>query len=217
MDTIVVETAAHPDSAVIWMHGLGADGNDFVDLVPEVTPPGAKIRFIFPNAPVRPVTVNGGFPMRAWYDIVSPDLGENPDIAGILQSAQEIETLARSQIEQGIPAGRIVLAGFSQGGVVALQLGCRFPERLAGILALSTYSPTAHLLNQEASACSKGLPIFVGHGSFDPVVPPALNKEARVELEANGFSVEFHSYPMPHSVCPQEVRDIQAFLGKVLY
>jgi phospholipase/carboxylesterase len=215
LDSIVIETAPDPDAAVVWMHGLGADGNDFADIVPELGLAPLKVRFVFPNAPVMPVTVNGGMPMRAWYDISDPDLGRDPDIAGIRKSASLVAELVRAQELSGIASGRIALAGFSQGGVLALELGPRYEKPLAGILALSTYSPTAHLLGKEASAANQKLPILMAHGTVDPVVPPALAQKAREELEANGRSVDFRTYPMPHAVHPQEIQDIGVFIRSV--
>jgi phospholipase/carboxylesterase len=211
------ETAPGPSASVIWLHGLGADGNDFVPIVPELRlPPAAAVRFVFPHAPVRPVTINNGMRMRAWYDIAAADLNNRADITGVRQSQGEIETLITREKARGVPAARIVLAGFSQGGAIALYAGLRHAERLAGILALSTYLVQPDKLPAEAAAVNRDVPIFMAHGTLDPVVRFEWGLASRRALEANRNPVEWHQYPMEHSLCLEEVRAIGAWLGKVL-
>jgi phospholipase/carboxylesterase len=213
LETVEVETGPRPTAAVVWLHGLGADGHDFEPLVPELNWPGApSIRFVFPHAPVRPVTINGGMPMRAWYDIVSLGSGRDHDQQGIADSVNQVARLVRRECDRGIAAGRIVLAGFSQGGAIALQLALRFPERLAGLIALSTYLLLDHRLAAEADESNLGLPVFVGHGTQDPMVPHRLGEQLAGRLREMGYAVEWRSYAMPHSVCPQEVMDLAAWL-----
>ncbi len=218
LDFLTLETHPEPDASVIWLHGLGADGHDFESIVPELgLPPEFRIRFIFPNAPVRPIGINGNFPMRGWYDIRYADLSKEPDIQGIRESARLTAELIREQEKKGISSARIVLAGFSQGGAIALELGLRYPQKLGGIIALSTFSPTANTLKQEASEANRSIPLFWGHGTFDPVVPLALAETTEKELSAQGYSVKFCRYAgMPHSVCMEEIQDISGFLQKVL-
>ena len=214
---IEIESAPHPTAAVIWLHGLGADGNDFAGLVPELDlracPP---IRFVFPHAPSLPVTLNGGYVMPAWYDIYSPDLMQRQDAAGIGQSARAINALIEHEIARGIPAHNIVLAGFSQGCAMALHTGLRFPQRLAGIMALSGYLPLADTLLAERHPANTATPLFMAHGSQDPVVLPARGEASRDLLAQLGQPVQWHSYPMAHSVHPREVADIAVFLSHVL-
>ncbi len=203
---VVIEPARPARACVIWLHGLGADGHDFEPLVPQLRLPDALgVRFVLPHAPVRPVTVNGGQSMRAWYDIASPDLGLAPDLDGIARSAEYLRSLVAAQGDLGIPPERIVLAGFSQGGVVALHAALHMRARPAGVLALSTYLAAA-----EGDAT--GLRVFMGHGSADPVVPIEQARDARERLLALGAEVEWHVYPMPHSVHPDEVADIARWL-----
>ena len=213
---IEIESGASPRAAVLWLHGLGADGRDFEPIVPELGLGGLPaIRFVFPHAPVRPVTINAGMRMRAWYDIFQ--LGGGPeDEAGIRASQGFLETLIQAEKSKGIPASSIVIAGFSQGGAIALQAALRHPERLAGVLALSTYLPLAGKLAAEKAAANAATPIFMAHGSYDDIIPIARAQESRRILEAQGYRVEWRDYPMPHSVCPPEIDDISAFLGKVL-
>lgn len=214
---IQVETAPNPGAAVIWLHGLGADGNDFAGLVPELgLSARPAIRFIFPHAPAIPVTVNGGYMMPAWYDIFGADLISRQDTAGIRASAQAIAALIEREIARGIPAHRIVLAGFSQGCAMALHTGLRFPQTLAGIMALSGYLPLAEQFVAERTAANAHTPIFMAHGSQDPVVVPARGEASRDLLVKMGYPVQWHSYPMPHSLHPREVADISVFLGQVL-
>ena len=217
LTTIELETHPNPDAAVIWMHGLGADGNDFVPIVEELDLPAERgIRFIFPNAPMRPVTINGGAVMRAWYDIVGSDLTNRGDERGIRDSQQRIEQLIAREKTRGIASSQLLLAGFSQGGVIALQAGLRHPERLAGIMALSTYLALPQVLAAEAHAANAGVPIFMAHGTGDSMIRPAWAEASRRALEAQGYPVEWHAYPMQHSVCIEEVRDVSVWLKRVL-
>ena len=217
LDCITLEPDSPATACVIWMHGLGADGNDFVPIVPELNlPAGHGVRFVFPNAPTMPVTINGGYVMRAWYDIVAAELDKRADEAGVRRSQALIEELIADQRSNGIAADRILLAGFSQGGVIALQTGLRHKERLAGIMALSTYLACADSLGVEASAANRQIPLFMVHGSVDPVIPVTLAKLSKARLETHGYDVEWHEYGMPHSVCAEEIDDIAAFLKRVL-
>jgi len=214
---IQIETAPNPGTAVIWLHGLGADGNDFAALVPELDLSGCPgIRFIFPHAPSMPVTVNGGYVMPAWYDIRGVDLLSQQDEAGIRASEKAIKALIEREIARGIPAQKIVLAGFSQGSAMALHTGLRFPQALAGIMALSGYLPLAERFAAERSPANAHTPIFMAHGNQDPVVDPARGAASRDLLRSLGYPVQWHSYPMPHSVHPHEVADIAVFLTSVL-
>jgi len=214
---VELETGPNPSASVIWLHGLGADGHDFEPIAPELVRPGERsLRFVFPHAPVRPVTLNNGYRMRAWYDIHSLERLAMQDEAGIRASHAIVESLIRRENERGIRTDRIVLAGFSQGGAMSLYSGTRYPEKLAGIIGLSCYLLLESQLTTEKVAANQATPIFLGHGSQDPVVNPILGQESRRVLEQEGYAVEWHSYPMPHSVCPQEVADIAAWLRRVL-
>lgn len=214
---IQIDTAPKPSAAVIWLHGLGADGNDFAGLVPELDLTGCPaIRFIFPHAPEIPVTINGGYVMPAWYDILGTDLISRQDAAGIRTSEKAITALIEREMARGIPASRIVLAGFSQGCAMALHTGLRFPQALAGIMALSGYLPLAEHFAAERTAANARTPIFMAHGSQDPVVAPARGEASRDLLVRLGYPVQWHSYPMPHSLHPREVADIAVFLSQVL-
>jgi phospholipase/carboxylesterase len=216
-EAVEIETGTKPEGAVIWLHGLGADGHDFEPIVPELARPGERpLRFVFPHAPIRPVTLNGGFAMRAWYDIVSLERRGPEDESGIRASQALVEALIRRENERGIPSERIVLAGFSQGGALALVTGTRYPHKLAGIMGLSCYMLLAERFAAERVAANQATPIFLAHGLEDPIVAPLLGEHARAWLEAAGYPVEWHSYPMPHSVCPQEVADIADWLRRVL-
>jgi phospholipase/carboxylesterase len=216
-DAVEVETGRDPTGTVIWLHGLGADGHDFEPLVPELVRPGERaLRFVFPHAPIRPVTLNGGFAMRAWYDIVALDRQGPEDEAGIRASQATMEALIRRENGRGIASERIVLAGFSQGGAMAVFTGVRHAQKLAGMMGLSCYMLLAARLVPERQAANQATPMFLAHGNEDPVVLPALGEESRRLLEAAGYAVEWHSYNMPHSVCPQEVADISAWLRRVL-
>ena len=214
---IELETGARPDAAVIWLHGLGADGNDFVPIVEEMRLPDAlSIRFVFPHAPVRPVTLNNGFRMRAWYDIAPGDLMNRADLAGVRASRAQVEALMAREVARGIPARRLVVAGFSQGGVIALYTGLRHAARLAGIVALSTYVVQPDALGAEASAANRDVPIFMAHGTADPMVQFAWGEASRRALEAAGYGVEWHTYPMPHAVVWEEIVAVRDFLARVL-
>ena len=216
LETIEIETGAKPGAAVIWLHGLGADGHDFEPIVPELRLPASKpVRFIFPNAPQRPVTINMGMRMPAWYDILQLGGGAE-DESGIRESQAQIEQLMAREKTRGVPANRIVLAGFSQGGAIALQTSLRQPERLAGVMALSTYLPLGAKLAAERQAMNNDLPIFMAHGTFDPMIPMVRAAQSREALLALGYPVEWREYPMPHSVCPEEIADIAAFLLRIL-
>ncbi|WP_329741985.1 carboxylesterase [Dyella sp. A6] len=215
LPTVEKETAPNPQHSIVWLHGLGADGNDFAPIVPElVATDWPALRFVFPHAPVRPVTVNGGMPMRAWYDIIEFDLHARQDEVGIRASIAAVEALIDRENERGIPDERIVLAGFSQGGALALAGGLRHPRTLAGIVALSTYLPLGDSLASERSAANAGTPIFQGHGTFDPVVVLPRGADAHTRLEALGYAVDWHTYPMAHAVCPQEIVDLRHWLGQ---
>lgn len=214
MDAIEIETGKNPQAAVIWLHGLGADGHDFEPIVPELGL-ARPVRFVFPNAPVRPVTINAGMRMRAWYDILQ--LGGGPeDEPGVRASQRLLEALVSREGERGIAPGRIVLAGFSQGGAIALQTALRYRERLAGLLALSTYLPLAKTVESEAAPANRDLPIFMAHGGYDDIIPIDRAQASCRHLQTLGYAVEWHEYPMPHSVCANEVTDIAAFLTRVL-
>ena len=205
-----------PDAAVIWLHGLGADGHDFEPVVPMlVLPPGLSLRFVFPHAPMRPVTLNAGMVMRAWYDILQLGGGAE-DEDGIRSSQLLLEGLIAREEARGVEASRIVLAGFSQGGAVALQTGLRCSKRLAGILALSTYLPLASTLADERDRANFELPIFMAHGTDDLMIPTAWAERSSTALKAIGYGVEWHTYPMGHAICPEEIAAVGAWLGKVL-
>jgi phospholipase/carboxylesterase len=217
LSCIELETGAQPDAAVIWLHGLGADGSDFVPIVDEMRlPPSVAIRFVFPHAPVRPVTINAGMPMRAWYDIHAANLSERADMAGIQASQAQVEALLARERSRGIAARRIVLAGFSQGGAVALYTGLRHAERLAGIVALSTYLVRPGDIAAEASAANRDVPVFMAHGTVDPVVRLEWGDASRRTLTAAGYDLEWHTYGMAHSVVREEIDAINAFLVRVL-
>jgi phospholipase/carboxylesterase len=215
LEAIEIETAKNPKASIIWLHGLGADGNDFAPIVPEIRLPRSAIRFVFPHAPVQPVTINGGMRMRAWYDIAD-GANRREDERGVRASQVLIEALIGREKERGTKAERLVLAGFSQGGAIALQTGLRHPERIAGIMALSTYVPVGEKLTAEASPANRDVPIFMAHGSYDPVIPLARAEQSRKLLESLGYPVEWREYGMPHSVCPEELADIGDWLAKVL-
>ena len=213
---IELATGAQPRGTVIWMHGLGADGWDFVPLVRELPlPPGLELRFIFPHAPERAVTINNGYVMRAWYDIRQSDIARLPDEAGIRESQAQVESLISRETQRGVPPGRVVLAGFSQGGAIALQTGLRHRDRLAGIVALSTYLPLEDSLDREASAANKATPIFMAHGTQDPIIPVQLADASQRALKQRGYDVDWQTWPMPHSVCPEEVEALGGFLSQV--
>ena len=213
MESISIETGPSPQAAVIWLHGLGADGHDFEPIVPEL-PLARPVRYVFPHAPVRPVTINNGMRMRAWYDILQ--FGGGPeDEAGVRQSQKLVEGLVEEEKKKGVKPGSIVLAGFSQGGAIALQTALRQPERVAGVLALSTYLPVAAKLS-EAHAANRATPIFMAHGVYDDIIPLRRAEQSRDLLKQAQYDVEWHTYPMPHSVSPEEIHDIAQFLRRVL-
>jgi phospholipase/carboxylesterase len=214
LQTVEVSTGASPDFSVIWLHGLGADGHDFEPVIPMLgLPAGASIRFVFPHAPVRPVTLNGGMPMRAWYDIKNLTDGRDQDEAGVQASAAAVRALMVREVDRGVPMSRQLIAGFSQGGAMALHVALRAPERLAGLVALSSYLLFADRLETEASEANRDLPIFIGHGTQDPVVAYDFGARSARHLEALGYPVEWRSYPMPHSVSPAELIDIGRFIS----
>jgi len=214
LETLEIETGASPRAAVIWLHGLGADGHDFEPIVPELGLPAAPtLRFVFPHAPLQAVTINGGAVMRAWYDITGDG---RQDAAGIRASQARVEALIARERARGVAAPSIVLAGFSQGGAVALQTGLRHPERLAGILALSAYLPLPDTLAHEASEANRGVPIFMGHGTEDPLIPLSWATRSRDHLVALGYAIEWREYQMPHSVCAEEIEDVGRWLSGIL-
>ncbi|MDX2220874.1 MAG: alpha/beta hydrolase [Burkholderiales bacterium] len=213
LEHIELTTGPDPKGTIIWMHGLGADGWDFVSIVKELQlPDDLPLRFIFPHAPTRPVTINNGYVMRAWYDISMAELQRLPDERGIRESQQQIEELLEREYSRGVASDKIVLAGFSQGGAIALQTGLRHAKPLAGVMALSTYLTLADSLAAEASATNKNIPILMVHGSQDPIIPLALAEQSRDTLKQHGYGVRWHDYPMPHSVCMEEVEVIAEWL-----
>ncbi len=217
LETLEVQTAPNPTHAVIWMHGLGADGHDFVPIVPELglgTSPA--IRFVFPHAPVQPVTINGGMAMRAWYDIYQPDLVRREDETGLRASENAIRALIEKENARGIPTRNIVLAGFSQGCAMKLQTGLRLPETLAGMVCLSGYLPLRALTAAERHSANQNTPLFMAHGTHDPVVVLPRAQESLAWLQEHGYNVAWHTYPMPHSVSLEEIQAIGAFLKQVL-
>ena len=220
LETIEIETAPNPSAAVIWLHGLGADGNDFAPIVPELRIANAPaIRFVFPHAPMMPVTINNGYVMRAWYDVSFGDLEgktKQADEKGVRASQAEIEKLIAREITRGVTADKIVIAGFSQGGAIALQTGLRHAHKLAGIMALSTYLPLAQTLAAEAAPANRSIAVFYAHGTHDAVIPIALAQASREALQAAGYAVEWHDYPMQHSVCVEEIGDISRWLSRAL-
>jgi phospholipase/carboxylesterase len=217
LECVIVETGSQPTFSIIWMHGLGADGHDFEPLVPELLDGGMPaLRFVFPHAPVRPVTLNNGYRMRAWYDIVGIDRRSAEDFEGIRASSDAIGALVARENDAGIPASRIAIAGFSQGGAMALHLATRATQRFAGVIALSCYLPLARQFATERGNASLTTPIFMAHGTQDPVVPFQLGEDSKRVLEGTGYKVEWHAYPMPHSLCEPEVADIRAFLRKLV-
>lgn len=208
---ITLQSGSDPKYCIIWLHGLGANGEDFVPMVEEIELPHA-VRYLFPHAPKRAVTINGGYVMPAWYDIRSNDIGAEPDAEGIRASQLEVEKLIFQEVRRGIAPSHIFLAGFSQGGAIVLHTGLRFRERLGGILALSTYLPLAESLEKETTLTAASTPVFMAHGLDDPVVPYALGKRSAALLRHHGVNLEWHEYAMPHTVCMQEIRDIELWL-----
>ena len=214
-DTVEVTTGDNPVGSVIWLHGLGADGHDFEPIVPELRLPAElPLRFVFPHAPVRPVTINGGATMRAWYDILSLDATGRADAAGVRESTALLDALIEREQQRGVAADRIVVAGFSQGGAIAINAVLHAQQKLAGLMALSTYIPLPG--EMAASGGNRDLPVFMAHGSFDPMLPMQWGKASAEQLTALGFAVEWHDYPMAHAVCAEEINDIRDWLLKVL-
>jgi phospholipase/carboxylesterase len=217
LETHEIETALNPEVSIIWLHGLGADGFDFAPIVPElIRNTWPAIRFIFPHAPERAVTINNGYRMRAWYDIVSSDFNQRADEIGVRESMAQVDALIARENQRGIANDRIFLVGFSQGGAIALANGVRRESPLAGIAALSTYLPMVDKTAVEMTTAAKTTPIFFGHGSADPVVLMAYGKTSRDTLNALGFNTQWHDYPMQHSVCAEEIRDFADWLQPIL-
>jgi phospholipase/carboxylesterase len=217
LETIEIETGPKPNAAIIWLHGLGADGHDFEPIVPELVARGSRAwRFVFPNAPMRAVTINGGMRMRAWYDIMGLDRKAIEDAAGFQDSDTKVRELIDREVARGIPTTRIVLAGFSQGGAVSLYTAPRLRSTLAGVMALSCYLPRESTFLTERAPENQATPIFMAHGQFDNVLPMMLGSRSRDYLKAHGYTIEWHDYPMAHSVSAEEVADIRQFLMRVL-
>ena len=215
LDTVEHETGPSPEWTVLWLHGLGADGHDFAPIVPElVREDWPALRFVFPHAPVRPVTINNGVPMRAWYDIRDMNLAQRADEAGVDQSVAQVEALIAREGARGVPPSRLLLAGFSQGGAIALATGLRREIPLAGLVALSTYLPMPERLARETTAQAPSQPLFMAHGQFDPVVPYAGGDASARALRGLGLSVDWHAYPMAHQVCAEQIRDLGEWLGQ---
>lgn len=213
LETVEINPAGTPRASLIWLHGLGADGHDFEPLIPQLgIVETLGVRVVLPHAPHRPVTINGGMAMPAWYDIKAADFKRGQDSEGIYESDQQLRALIRREVDSGIPAEHIILAGFSQGGAIVLHTGLRYPQPLAGILALSTYVPLADTLATEAVAANDRVPILMAHGMQDPVVPVQLALQSRDLLEQLGYNVNWHSYPMQHALCPEEISDVRVWL-----
>jgi phospholipase/carboxylesterase len=213
LSKIQIDTQNEPNCAVIWLHGLGANGHDFEPIVSELKlPPSVRARFIFPHAPIQAVSLNNGMQMPAWYDIYGLEMNSKEDVTGIEKIYTEIATLIQQQIDNGIAANKIVLAGFSQGGALSLYAGLNYPNRLAGILALSAYLPLREKIINTTTNTPRDLPIFIAHGIYDDVVPLAFAQLAKEFLESQGFSINWHDYPCGHTVCAEEIPDIQKFL-----
>lgn len=213
LSSVEIETGPSPEYSIIWLHGLGADGHDFEPIVPELTDPAwPAIRFVFPHAPVRPITINGGMAMRAWYDISGMEIAQKQDESGIRASIHLLDELIVQENQRGVASKKIFLVGFSQGGAIVLAGGVRSQQRLAGIAALSTYLPIAEKTDNEMSAANKDVPIFMAHGSADPTVSHALGLMSRDYLSKLGYTVEWHSYPMAHQVCIDEILDLRRWI-----
>ncbi|HEY7873313.1 MAG TPA: carboxylesterase [Rudaea sp.] len=211
---VEIQTAPNPRHAVIWLHGLGADGNDFAPIVPELVDPAwPPLRFVFPHAPVRPITINGGMAMRAWYDISGQEIAQRQDEAGIRASIVLLEELIAREVERGIAPENVFLAGFSQGGAIVLAGGIRHAQRLGGIIALSTYLPMAEKTDAEASAANRAAPIFMAHGMLDPTISHALGEMSREYLKQRGYAIDWHAYPMAHQVCAEEIADLRRWMS----
>ena len=217
LSAVEIETGSNPAYTIVWMHGLGADGNDFVPLINELKlSPKKRLRFIFPHAPARPVTINNGCVMRAWFDISGAKINASEDEAGIRDSQNAIDALIDNEMRRGIASENIVLAGFSQGGAMALQTGLRQKNKLAGIMALSCYLPLADSLSDEAHPANAAIPIFMAHGTFDAVIPASIAKTSEERLHRANYQPEWHEYPMEHTVCTQEISDIDHWLQRIL-
>ncbi len=214
LPSIQIETAPTPRHAVIWLHGLGADGHDFEPIVPELVdrawPP---LRFVFPNAPMRPITINGGMSMRAWYDISGQEIAQRQDEVGIRASIVLLDELIEREVTRGVASENILLAGFSQGGAIVLSGGIRHARKLGGIIALSTYLPMAEKTDAEVAAANRNTPLFMAHGKLDPTISHALGEMSREYLLQRGYAVEWHSYPMAHQVCAEEIADLKHWIG----
>jgi phospholipase/carboxylesterase len=217
LECVELQTHPAPSASIVWLHGLGADGFDFVPVVRELQALGAPpARYVFPHAPMRPVTINGGYVMRAWYDILGTQIDRREDEGGLRQSQTQVEALLDREVARGTPRSRIVLAGFSQGGAITLQAGLRQPERLAALVVLSAYLPLAAGAGAESSAPGRAVPIFMAHGRDDTVIPIDRGRASREALEALGCRVQWHEYAMPHSVSEEELRDLARFLSDAL-
>jgi len=208
-------TGSPVSGSVIWLHGLGADGHDFEPIVPQLRLPDVHLRFVFPHAPLRPVTINNGVTMPAWFDVIGLERQSRQDESGIRQAQSQVHEFIRSENERGIPTASIVLAGFSQGAALALHTALRYPERLAGIIGLSSFLPLQWTIDAELHQANRNTPIFLAHGTQDLLVPPGLGSETRDFLQARGFTVEWKTYPMDHAVCPEEIGHIREFLGTI--
>jgi phospholipase/carboxylesterase len=214
LPAIEIETGANPRHAVIWLHGLGADGHDFEPIVPELVASGwPALRFVFPHAPVRPITINGGMAMRAWYDISGMEIAQRQDEHGIRDSIRLLHEIIEREVGRGVDSRNIYLAGFSQGGAIVLSGGLRYPTRLGGIVALSTYLPMAEKTDAETSSANRDVPIFMAHGMLDPTISHALGEMSRDYLAQRGYAIDWHAYPMAHSVCAEEIADLRRWLG----
>lgn len=217
LSCIEIPATSNPKYSIIWLHGLGADGHDFEGIVPELSlNNAAHINFIFPNAPIQAVTINGGMQMRSWYDILEASLDREVAVDDIYLSSALLEQVIQKEIDKGINAENILLAGFSQGGVVALHTGLRYPQKIAGIMALSTYMPTTEQLKTERTVANNETPVFMAHGTMDPVVYPQIAKDSFNRLQAMNYPISWHEYPMQHSLCIEEINDISAFINRVL-
>ena len=214
LETVERSTGSPVANSVIWLHGLGADGHDFESIVPDLAREGVGLRFVFPHAPVRPVTINDGISMRAWFDVLGLESDTRQDETGIREMESRIRELIRRENDRGMPTQRILLAGFSQGGALALHTGLRYPERLAGMIGLSTFLPLEWTVDAEAHEANRDTPVMLAHGTLDPLVAPALGEKTRRFLEARNYDVEWRTYPMPHAVCPEEIADIAAWMSR---
>lgn len=214
LPSIQIETAPDPRHAVIWLHGLGADGHDFEPIVPELVDRAwPALRFVFPNAPVRSITINGGMPMRAWYDISGQEIAQRQDEVGIRASIVLLDELIEREVARGVASENILLAGFSQGGAIVLSGGIRHQQKLGGIIALSTYLPMAEKTDAEAAVANRTTPLFMAHGKLDPTISHALGEMSRDYLKQRGYVVDWHSYPMAHQVCAEEIADLKHWIG----